>query len=172
MRLTTLILVLCFVVSFSYIVGCDGGKKPEGFPDVIPHSIVVKNNGSAEDKVAVALLPQGASGAWAVGGETIGDGRARLATFQGTYTQFGVPAGDYKVILTKSPKAPSELSEQEYIQMSLEEREANARKVGEELKNMPKIIPDVLTTASKTPLTITISKDSKETVVELNDYKN
>ena len=35
---------------------------------------------------------------------------------------------------------------------------------------MPKIIPDSLTT-SKAPLTIEISKETSETVVELNGYK-
>ena len=54
--------------------------------------------------------------------------------------------------------------------MRTEERDAYGKQISEEINKMPKIIPDSLTT-SKTPLTIEISKETPETVIELNDYK-
>ena len=171
MRFTTLLSALCFLVSFPLMTGCGGVKKPEGFPDVIPHTLVVNNNGVPEADVSISLLPEGVSGSWAVGGVTNSEGKGRLATSQGSYMQFGAPVGKYKVVLTKAGKPSSEKSEQELIAMTKEERDAYAGKIAEERKKMPKIIPNALTT-SKTPLTIEVSQGSTETVVELNDYAN
>jgi hypothetical protein len=171
MRLATLTLVLSFIVSFSLIAGCGGAKKPSGFPDLVPHSIVVKNGGVAEAGVSVSLLPENLSGSWAVGGTTDAEGKTKLATFQGDYTKFGAPAGKFKVVLSKTVRPASEVSEEEYIRMSQGERDVYGQKMAEEMKKLPIIVPESLTT-SKTPLTIDISKETPETVVELNDFKN
>ena len=171
MRLTTLTLLTGFIVLFSLVTGCGGTQKPEGFPALIPHTLAITNNGVAEGDVSISLLPQDSSGSWAVAATTGSDGKAKLATMQGSYTQFGVPAGKYKVVLAKTVWPAIKVSDEEYSRMTMEEREAHGRAIAEEMKKMPIIIPESLTT-SKTPLVIEISKDKPETVVELNDFKN
>ena len=171
MKFSMFSLTLCFVFAFTLVLGCKGAKKPEGFPDVVPHAIVVKNNGSPEDKVTIMLVPEGTSGSWIAGGTTDATGRAALGTSQGSYTKLGVPVGKFKVVLNKTLRPAGEKNEEEYLKMSQEERDAYGKEMEEEMKKLGKIIPDSLSSSAKTTLTIDVSGSNAETVIEITDYK-
>jgi len=84
------------------LAGCGGEPRPDGFPTLYPVSLQFMQEGEPVAEAAVVLLPQDGS-KWSSGGATDSDG---IATFR-THGKFsGVPAGRYKVMVTKQEVVP------------------------------------------------------------------
>jgi hypothetical protein len=169
MKSTIFSSVIYFALTLIFIAGCGGTKKPDGFPQLVLHAIIVKNNGMPEKDVMIVLLPQDASGSLAVGGTTDSSGKAILATSQGSYIQLGCPVGKYKTVLTKNVRPSFEVSSEEYDKMTDAQRAEYGAKM--EMKKLSVIIPKSLTLPTTTTLIIDISDSNKETTVDLKDYK-
>jgi len=151
------------------VIGC-GPKKPEGIPPLFPAQITVQNAGSPIADANV-LLVGGPSGSWSVSGFTNSSGVAVVATSQGDWKSTGVPAGDYKVYITKAPKVQQEPLAPE-LQNDSDAIEKHAVEFQKLMAAAPKEIPMILTNPARTPLTLTVSADGKaELVVDVSEYQ-
>ena len=83
----------------------------------------------------------------------------------------GVPAGAYKVTLSKTPKAPSERTADEVAAMSYDEQVAYSQKINAERAKMPPLIPKSLTNLKETPLTLEVATSGGEIIIDLSQYK-
>ncbi|MCF0233647.1 MAG: hypothetical protein HUK22_01560 [Thermoguttaceae bacterium] len=103
-------------------VGC-GPKTPDGMPRLEPTTLTVTQEGANVPDAMITLKALDASNKWTSGGTTDASGVATLVT-HGQYK--GVPAGKYKVAVTKivgegTPPPPSPIDAesarkyQEYI---------------------------------------------------------
>ncbi|MDR1385889.1 MAG: hypothetical protein LBJ67_18855 [Planctomycetaceae bacterium] len=162
---------VCLALTLIFIIGCGGTKKPDGFPQLISHTVIVNNNGKPEKDVTIVLLPQDVSGSWAVSGTTDSSGKAILATSQGSYTQSGCPAGKYKTVLTKNVRPSFEVSSEEYDKMTDAQRAEYGVKMKAEMKKLSVIVPQSLTSPTTTKLIVDVSDSNKEVSVDLKDYK-
>ena len=94
----------CFAVSallltLTFLTGCTGEKKPDGFPPVYPTTIIVTQEGQPLAEATVLLCAESeALQKWSVAGQTDATGAANVIT----YGKFpGAPAGDFTVVVTK-----------------------------------------------------------------------
>jgi hypothetical protein len=171
MKSTTFSSAVCIALTLVFASGCSRTQKPDGFPQLVPHTIIVNNNGTPEKDVTIVLLPQNVSGSWAISGTTDVSGRAILATSQGSYTQTGCPVGKFKAVLTKVVRPSFEVSSEKYDKMTPEERDAYGAKMEAEIKKLSVIVPKSLTSPTTTPLTFEIANSNQETTLDLKDYK-
>ncbi|MDR1960352.1 MAG: hypothetical protein LBQ54_15175 [Planctomycetaceae bacterium] len=89
---------------------CGGEKRPEGMPDLYPAKVTIVQEGKPLEGGVVTLVNNDSSQSkWIVGGRTDAAGICHLTT-QGKFK--GVPAGKYKVLVTKSEKTESETAKQ------------------------------------------------------------
>jgi hypothetical protein len=160
-----------FALSFVWNFGCSY-QKPEGFPQVVPYTIVVNNDGQPENDVSIFLVPDNAiRGVWVAGGNTNMSGKSILVTSQGGYRIRGIPEGKYQVCFNKQlPDPPGKVSENEYKKMSNREKEAYGEKMRLEREKIPLIVPSILTKPETTPIAIDVSANG-ETVIDLKDYR-
>ncbi len=98
-RLFLRTIVLLIGVSFIVFTGCQGKKRPDGFPKLYSVTLEVLQKGQPAEGVAITLVSKNQSVPWAVGGKTDASGKAILVT-HGQYR--GVPNGEYSVIMSKT----------------------------------------------------------------------
>jgi len=153
------------------VAGCQNAIVPKDFPKTFPATVTVKDGETPLADVMILLYTQEAQGSWASSGTSDANGVAALVTNQGNYMAKGVPAGTYKVTLTKTPKAPSEKSADEVAAMSYEEQAAYSQKISEELAKMPSPISQALTNPKATPLTLEVTATDGKLIVDLAQYK-
>ena len=162
---------LIFSLFLFCIFGCQGANVPGDFPKTFPVTITVKDGATPLADTTILLYGQGTRGSWASSGNTDANGVAELVTNQGSYMAKGVPEGSYKVTLSKTPKAPSERSDDEIAAMSYDEQIVYSQKINAELARIPPPIPRVLTNPQETPLTLEVTTSSGELLIDLSPYK-
>jgi len=153
------------------VIGCSGTRVPSDFPKTFPATVTVKEGETPLADTMILLYNQEARGSWACSGNTDANGKAELVTNQGSHMAKGVPAGSYKVTLSKTSKAPSERSADEVAAMSYDEQIAYNQRISTELAKMPPPIPRTLTHPKETPLTLEVTDSGGELVVDLSQYK-
>jgi len=161
--------VFALAISLILVVGC-GPARPDGIPQLHPATVTVTNGGTPVAGANV-LFSGGTSGSWSVSGATNASGVAVIATSQGEWKGNGAPEGTYKVYITKRPEV-----HQEPLSPELQNDSAAVEKHANEYERLaaaaPKIIPENLTTPTKTPLTLTVSAGSMaELTVDVSEYK-
>jgi len=139
--------LILFVLAF-WVAGCTGSDRPDGLPEL--HSVVLEFNqaGTPLATASVRLIPQDTSNTWASGGTTDASGKAVLRT-HGKFD--GVPAGKYKVCVTKQ-----EMSELQDMMPGGDSPEPPASAAG---KNYDLVDPQY-SSPSKTPLEIEVTAGS------------
>ena len=154
-----------------FCAGCGGVQRPDGFPKLYPLAVVVQNNGQPIDEVRFQLISGDASVPWGVGGRTNSSGEGAALTFQGTYSKNGCPEGTFTVILRRTLLTGLELSEEEYLKLSVTEQDAYSARIEEARRKQPKIIPDAFASAATNPVIIEVTKDTRSVVFELSQYQ-
>ena len=86
-----------FITSL-FFLGCDESLPP-GMPTLHPIELIFTQSGKPLNGAAVQLIPLDSASKWVTGGGTDAVGSVTLQT-HGTYS--GVPAGKYKVCVTKT----------------------------------------------------------------------
>ncbi|MCL2744778.1 MAG: hypothetical protein FWE67_13095 [Planctomycetaceae bacterium] len=87
--------LLLVIVLLSFVSGCGGQQRPDGFPKVFPVELTVMQEGKPLATASVSL--QSPNTKWAIGGATDDNGKVKLVT--NGYP--GAPAGKYKVVIMK-----------------------------------------------------------------------
>ncbi|MCL2117733.1 MAG: hypothetical protein FWH27_04805 [Planctomycetaceae bacterium] len=90
---------LCAVLFLAVFPGCGGKKKPDGLPALYPCEIKVMQDGAPLAGAIVSLVLTEGSNKWGVSGGTNDQGVAKVYT-HGDFA--GAPAGQYKVLITKT----------------------------------------------------------------------
>jgi len=92
------LLTLFPCVLILFVAGC-GEKRPDGMPPLHPTSFTFKQDGVPLEGAMVTLIAQDAANSqWSLGGATDRNGVLRVQT-QGFN---GAPAGNYKIVVTKT----------------------------------------------------------------------
>ncbi|MDR2763202.1 MAG: hypothetical protein LBB88_11400 [Planctomycetaceae bacterium] len=165
--LTTISLVICATIFF----GCSSQKVPDGFPQkLVKFNITLLNESKPVEGASVMLIAENAP--YVVHGLTGSNGVAILSTSITTYTKLGTPTGNYKAIITHTPKLSSELSNEQLGKMTMDEVNAYRKKVDEEIAAMPKIVPAKWGTKETTPINIKIPESSGSLTIEISDPKS
>lgn len=86
-----------------FATGCQGKKRPQGFPKLYPASISVTQEGAPLDEAMLVLYSADGSLPWIVSGITNKEGLAKLVT-HGEYP--GAPLGEFKVCVAKYYRDP------------------------------------------------------------------
>ena len=160
---------ICILSFFSIItvmtVGC-GEKVPDGFPEVFPCTIKVVDGGTPIDGCGVVL--KGQNGAvYASGGATDASGVATVGTSQGSFHKKGVPAGEYKVVLSKAAAVSGGLTEEQARAMDPDQRRAHMEKMATEQAKAVSVVPDILSDPQKTPLLLTVKEGDNTLDIDL-----
>ena len=87
-----------FLVVLSVVWGCSSEQRPDGMPPLHPCQITITQEGKPLEGATVRLLATGEGTRWHCSAVTGTNGVANLLT-QGQFR--GVPAGTYKVTITK-----------------------------------------------------------------------
>jgi hypothetical protein len=161
-------IAICFVTC-TIMFGCSAQRVPEGFPSkLVSFDVKLLHEGKPIRGAAIALAT---GSSYNVVGITGSDGVAKPATSINTYTKSGIPPATYKAIITYTPKAPSELSNEQLSKMTMEEVNANRAKVDAEIAAMPKIVPDDWGNLETTPVKITVPDSGGNVTIEITDPK-
>ncbi|MDR1958786.1 MAG: hypothetical protein LBQ54_07060 [Planctomycetaceae bacterium] len=162
------VFILVLIGSSFFAAGC-GPKKPAGFPDVVPCSISVTQNGQPLDNVLVTLSPVSEGGEWTTSGTTHSNGTAEMMTSIAVYFAKGAPEREFKVFLSRPIEIDLSVSQAEVMNMSSAEvaklRQETDRKIED-----ARIIPEKLESPATTPVRITVSGEKTTHTVELTDY--
>lgn len=87
------------ILTITFLLGCSGEKRPEGFPPIYSTVITVLDDNGPVSDIQVSLFDKEKESPWPVGGVTNATGEARLFT----YGKFkGAPKGTFTVVLSKS----------------------------------------------------------------------
>jgi hypothetical protein len=157
-----------FIGGLIFCAGC-GTQKPNNFPDIVPCSIFVTSEQKPVDKTLVTLAPVSGGGEWISSGLTNSSGTAEIATILGSYSAKGAPEGEFKIFLSRPIEIKLNVSQEDAINMSEEERE-KLRKETDRLTKEARVIPEKFESIVTTPVKISISKNKAIYRVELNDY--
>ncbi|MDR1493089.1 MAG: Ig-like domain-containing protein [Planctomycetaceae bacterium] len=141
-RLLWILLLLCFT-------GCQ--SKPTGFPDIVPCSVIVTDDGKPIAGVSVSLH-SATPVKYFSGGITDENGVAEIKTSQGNRVQKGIPHGKAVLVLTKTPEVDDWKTLEEQGRMSTEELMAYSAEKQRRSAKLPPVIPKQLTDAKTSPL--------------------
>jgi hypothetical protein len=156
------------VLGIVLLSGCS--HRPAGFPVLFPCRITVTNNGKPMPNVYVSFTAVNGQGSWGINGQTNSSGVATPTTSWATYSDTGVPAGNYTLSLEEVVILPDGKTIEDFKQMSYEEA---IRYSNEEAKAMEKlrVIPRHLSDSNKSPLKFTVQESGKnEFVIEIGNY--
>ena len=160
-------LLLC--LSLLLLSGC-GTPKPEGMPDLYPVKVKVHDSGTAMSGIGVEFYKTEGASSYSLGGMTDSAGNAEILTISGKFSGKGLPAGSYRVVLRQRIDMPSELQEDESVDLSdsaRQELEKKRKKFRDDnLKFSPK-----LSSPTETPLNIEVSQSGSELDVDVSQYK-
>lgn len=165
---------LFFILCTVLVLGGCGIKKPDGIPDLHPAKVVVTDGGTPIRGATVSFRPTGsggsASGSWNTVALTDASGVAMIATSQGEWKADGVPAGEYRVVISKksdyvSEPIPPEIEGDEQAKMAFYAEQK--KKMEAAASEVPKSLG-----ASESPLKITVSPGTPaELTVDVAQYK-
>jgi hypothetical protein len=149
--------------------GCSSQIVPDGFPTkLVSFEVKLLNEGKPVSNATISFVT---NTNYYILGSTDSDGVAKLSTTINTHTKSGVPPATYPVIITYSPKAPSELPNEQIAKMTMEESNAYTEKIHAEFLAMPKIVPDEWSVAKTTPIKITVGESGGNKTIEITDPK-
>ncbi|MDR0870599.1 MAG: hypothetical protein LBN39_07375, partial [Planctomycetaceae bacterium] len=103
-----------------FLFGCNG--KPSDVPKLFPCKITVKKEATPIVGANVILGSDVAGSMWASSGTTDSSGVAKIHTNRLKWQSEGIPAGEYTVVLSKSPKLES-ISVAEYQKLEPAEQD-------------------------------------------------
>jgi hypothetical protein len=150
--------------------GCS--NAPNGFPKIVPCTVVVTENNVPVTDVLVSIQTIPPTESLSVIAYTNTEGKATMQTVLGTYAKTGIPMGKVVMALDKSPDIPHTKSEVERNNMSPAEGLAYMEKLEAEYLKLPNIIPPQLRAANTSPLTKDTSSENVSVWhVKLDEYK-
>jgi hypothetical protein len=167
--LTSYLQITISLVIFLVMFGCSSQTVPDGFPTKLVRFDVKLLNAGKPVTGAVIMLVTSTN--YHILGVTGSDGVAKLSTSINTYTKSGVPPATYPAIVTYTPKAPSELPNEQLSKMTMDEVNAYREKIDAEIAAMPKIVPDEWNVAETTPIKITVGESGGNKTIEITDPK-
>ncbi|MDR1271169.1 MAG: carboxypeptidase-like regulatory domain-containing protein [Planctomycetaceae bacterium] len=150
------LLIPLLIVFFS--LGCNG--KPDNVPKNFPCTISVTNGATPIDNVFIVLASETGGVEWSMSGITNASGTATIRTSRLGWQGNGVPAGTYRVTLSKIPTIP-EISPEEYRRLSAEEQEAYNNEQEKKREKIPKEIPEYLSDFILSPFQLTVAQGQK-----------
>lgn len=145
-------------------VGCSGA--PSGFPKVLPCSVTVLDGTTPIADVEVTLQSETAQKGLVFFGKTDASGVCKVGTTFQNYYKKGVPEGSYKVILIKEPYVEDTIPREEQLEMSRGALDAYRKSMQAKRDALPRIIPVSMTSASTTPLEMSVN--GKNSQLEVN----
>ena len=173
MNLHRLFFLLC-ALNLSVLLlthsGC-GSKRPDGFPKLVSYTLRVEKDGHPVQDASVNLVSEIQGREWTAGGITNKNGIVAFYTHMNTYMEKGIPEGNYKVTITKIPDVPERLSEQEVTKLSQPEFKEYTARLEKAIDAAPKDVPQILSSRSRTPLSITVGQADNSLTVKLEDYQ-
>ena len=169
-KIVVTLFILLSLVSF---FGC-GSKRPPGMPELYPCTITVTMGGLPVSGADILLTSPSIPESLVTFGKTDAQGVATVGSTYGNYFERGAPAGELTAMIQQTPDIPDELklSNAELAKLTYEERNAYVAKTAEAVRNVPKIVPDRLTSPATSPLKVVVaeSKTGTQKTFELNDY--
>ncbi|MDR1493915.1 MAG: hypothetical protein LBT05_14535 [Planctomycetaceae bacterium] len=145
-------------------------KLPEGFPaKVVSFEVKLATDGQPVKGASISLIPDGVGTPYLVTAFTDANGVAKMETSLNAFSKSGAPAGKYNAVIAHTPKAPSELTQEEMAKLSNDEITARRKKAEKEIAAMPVLVPP--TWATKCPVKITIPESGGKVAVETTDPK-
>ncbi|MDR2754625.1 MAG: hypothetical protein LBC20_02870 [Planctomycetaceae bacterium] len=151
MKKTLLISLLISVL----LLGCN--NKPDNVPDIFPCTVSVTNGTTPINDVFIVLALETGGTEYSMSGTTNSSGRATMRTSRLSWRGNGVPAGTYRVSLSKTP-AVSGISPEEYQCLSAEEQEVYNNEQEKKREKEPREIPEYLSDFVRSPFQITVAK--------------
>ncbi|MDR1962475.1 MAG: carboxypeptidase-like regulatory domain-containing protein [Planctomycetaceae bacterium] len=88
--------------------GCNGSPHPHDLPPLYPAVLVLTQEGKPLENALVVLYSTDSNFKWSVAAVSDRNGKATLLT-HGKF--FGVPAGEYKIIITKTEASDQNVSD-------------------------------------------------------------
>jgi hypothetical protein len=144
--------IICVFSLMLFVCGC-GEKVPDGFPQVVPLTVLVTDDGKPLNDVFVVLEMIPPIDGISTTAKTDTSGKATIQTAIGNYSKAGVPAGKVVMTLFKEPVAEDWKTAEEQNKMTMEESMAYSDEKAERSAKLPPIIPKVLNDAKTSPLT-------------------
>jgi hypothetical protein len=92
------IIIVSFVISIAFVMGCRRLERPEGMPDLTPCTISVTFGGEIMEDVGIILTPIDKTNNWSAAGKTDKEGKTVLKTR--LYFN-GVAPGNYTISFQK-----------------------------------------------------------------------
>jgi hypothetical protein len=163
-RLFVTLLTVALVLS---VPGCGGKKLPPGMPDLYPATITITQENQPLGDAIVMLASADKSVQWSAVARTNAQGVAILET-GGQYK--GVPAGTYKVTVTKQEierppdpyaDAPDPKVDQDKYQEWYMKNEAKIAAASRVQPKVTSVVDLVYDSVEKTPLTVTVEAKKK-----------
>jgi hypothetical protein len=169
-KFLTLTLIICIVICLLQ-ASCSSKDIPPGFPKkLVDFHVKLLHEGKPVQDAEIVLVAETPSG-YNVFGFTDSGGVAKPKTTINTYSQSGIPPAGYKVIITHTPKAASELSNAELGKMTMDEVTAYRKKIDAEIAAMPHPVPKEWGNAKTTPVKITVPENGGSVTIEITDSK-
>ena len=162
-------LVILACLSFVIFSGCS--RTPKGFPKVFPCRITVVDGTTPIADVEVSLLATTPSDGMVFFGKTDVSGVCKVGTTHVNCHKKGVPEGSYKVVLVKEPFVEDTKTREEQNAMSRDELDAYRKQMQDKRNVLPRIIPDLMTSNEKTPLTLDVNGKGVEMTVNVAEHQ-
>ena len=163
-------LLLLAALPLLFAPGCSG-KKPDDWPTVYPVKVTATKDGAPLADLQVFFKPTSGTMTYAVAGTTNSSGTAVMETRGNTYTEKGVPAGEYAVTFAANLQ-PTRTVDAAY-DLPLEERRAYLDALAEENAQLraSNPVPSGLSGGS-TELVITVGEGGVEQTVEFSEFSD
>jgi hypothetical protein len=133
------------------VTGCDGERRPDGFPPLYPVTLYVTQEGKPLEGAAISLVTPDGSVPWVVGGVTDAEGKVKMKT-HGKFD--GAPAGNFNVLISKTVYE----GYAEYMAALNRGDLGAARRM---TVNVFQCVEDAYTSLKDTPLHVEVTKSTK-----------
>jgi uncharacterized lipoprotein NlpE involved in copper resistance len=154
MKKTLLIPLLLTLI----LLGCN--NKPDNVPEIFPCTVAVTNGTTPISDVFIVFAPETGGTEWSMSGTTNTSGRAIIRTSRLGWQGNGVPAGTYRISLSKTPTV-QRISPEEYQRFSAEEQEMYNIEQEKKQEKIPREIPKYLSDFVLSPLQITVTQGNE-----------
>ncbi|MGL6193534.1 MAG: hypothetical protein ACRC2T_01785 [Thermoguttaceae bacterium] len=161
------VVILC-MITITTLVGCS--NKPSGFPKTYPTTVTVKDGGAPLADITV-FLDSESPAEWVISGVTDSQGVAKINTKQVAYKSEGAPTGNFTVrVDQKCAPLPPDLADiaAQASANSAEVSSADAEKIVAYMA-ANKIFPDRYTSASMSPVKISVSASGGNVEFDIQD---
>jgi hypothetical protein len=167
-NVVSVFVILVFVAMFS---GCSEGL-PSDFPKTLTNfTIELLYEKKPVEGASVSLISEDTNKRYLVTGFTASNGITSLETLINKFSKPGVPAGQYKVIISHVPKTSIELTQHEVMTLSNDVLEKREEEINKERAKLPHPIPENWNNLQTTPIKITVPKIGGKITIEITDQK-